>query len=165
MEALDKGTNKKSDIKITGASTLSSDEVDRMVNEAEKFAEDDKAKREAVDVRNQADSMVYQTEKQLDELADKVPEDIKAKVQGKLDELKASLQGEDVEAIKSAQEALQQEVVSLGQAIYSQQGGEGRRAGAAATWGAGPHRDGEQQERRERERRQRRGRRVQGGGR
>ena len=130
VEALDKGTNKKSDIKITGASTLSSDEVDRMVNEAEKFAEDDKAKREAVDVRNQADSMVYQTEKQLDELADKVPEDIKAKVQGKLDELKASLQGEDVEAIKSAQEALQQEVVSLGQAIYSQQGGEGAEGGA-----------------------------------
>ena len=72
--------------------------------------------------------MVYQTEKQLDELADKVPEDIKAG-QGKLDELKASLQGEDVEAIKSAQEALQQEVVSLGQAIYSAgRGGGGGRA-------------------------------------
>merc|ERR1712157_543865 len=92
VEALDKGTNKKSDIKITGASTLSSDEVDRMV---------------------------YQTEKQLTELADKVPADVKEKVEGKLNDLKASLQTEDIAAIKEAQEALQQEVVSLGQAIYS----------------------------------------------
>merc|ERR1711937_216399 len=119
VEALDKGTNKKSDIKITGASTLSDDEVNRMVNDAEKFAETDKEKREAVDVRNQADSMVYQTEKQLTELADKVPADVKEKVEGKLNDLKASLQTEDIAAIKEAQEALQQEVVSLGQAIYS----------------------------------------------
>jgi len=136
VTALDKGTNKQSDIKITGASTLSSDEVDRMVNEAEKFADADKEKREAVDVRNQADSMVYQTEKQLSELADKVPADVKEKVEGKLNDLKASLQTEDVEAIKAAQEALQQEVVQLGQAIYSnaegaQPGGEGPEGGAA----------------------------------
>jgi len=139
VEALDKGTNKKSDIKITGASTLSSDEVDRMVNEAEKFADADKEKREAVDVRNQADSMVYQTEKQLSELADKVPADVKDKVEGKLNDLKASLETEDVAAIKAAQEALQQEVVSLGQAIYSNtEGGDPAAAGADPTAGAGP---------------------------
>merc|ERR1719353_2367224 len=132
VEALDKGTNKKSDIQITGASTLSSDEVDRMVNEAEKFADADKEKREAVDVRNQADSMVYQTEKQLSELADKVPADVKDKVETKLNDLKASLETEDVAAIKQAQEALQQEVVSLGQAIYS------NTEGADPTAGAGP---------------------------
>ena len=137
--ASDKGTGKTQDIKITGASTLSSDEVDRMVNEAESFAEEDKKKREAVDVRNQADSMVYQTEKQLTELADKVPEDVKGKVQAKLDALKESLTGEDVEAIKEAQEALQNEVVSLGQAIYSQ--GEGA-PGAGPEGGAAPGAEG-----------------------
>merc|ERR1719230_2370926 len=68
VTATDKGTNKKQDIRITGASTLSSDEVDRMVNEAEKFASEDKEKREAVDIKNQADSTAYQTEKQLTEV-------------------------------------------------------------------------------------------------
>merc|ERR1719440_133206 len=120
VEALDKGTNKKSDIQITGASTLSDNEVESMMKDAEANADADKEKREAVDVRNQADSMVYQTEKQLDELADKVPADVKDKVETKLNDLKASLETEDVAAIKQAQEALQQEVVSLGQAIYSQ---------------------------------------------
>jgi L1 cell adhesion molecule like protein len=139
VEALDKGTSKKSDIKITGASTLSSDEVDRMVDEAEKFAETDKEKREAVDVRNQADSMVYQTEKQLTELADKVPADVKEKVEGKLNDLKASLQTEDIAAIKEAQEALQQEVVSLGQAIYSNtEGGAPGAEGAEGQQAPGP---------------------------
>merc|ERR1711959_415393 len=136
VEALDKGTNKKSDIKITGASTLSDDEVNRMVNDAEKFAETDKEKREAVDVRNQADSMVYQTEKQLTEFGDKVPADVKEKVEGKLNDLKTSLQGENIAAIKEAQEALQQEVVSLGQAIYSQ--GEGGAPGPDGQPGAQP---------------------------
>ena len=136
VEALDKGTSKKSDIKITGASTLSDDEVNRMVNDAEKFAETDKEKREAVDVRNQADSMVYQTEKQLTEFGDKVPADVKEKVEGKLNDLKTSLQGENIAAIKEAQEALQQEVVSLGQAIYSQ--GEGGAPGPDGQPGAQP---------------------------
>ena len=68
----DKGTGKKQDIKITGASTLAGDEVDRMVKDAERFADEDKKKREAVDTRNQADSLVYQTEKQLKDLGDKV---------------------------------------------------------------------------------------------
>uniref|UniRef100_A0A7S2T2V6 Heat shock protein 70 n=1 Tax=Chloropicon primus TaxID=1764295 RepID=A0A7S2T2V6_9CHLO len=138
VEALDKGTNKKADIKITGASTLSDDEVNRMVNEAEKFSEADKQKREAVDVRNQADSMVYQTEKQLNELADKVPADIKEKVEAKLNDLKSSLQTEDVEAIKAAQEALQQEVVQLGQAIYSNTEGGDQGAPGAGDAGMGP---------------------------
>ena len=68
----DKGTGKKQDIKITGASTLAGDEVDRMVKDAERFADEDKKKREAVDTRNQADSLVYQTEKQIKDLGDKV---------------------------------------------------------------------------------------------
>merc|ERR1719197_14399 len=118
VEACDKGTGKKADIKITGASTLSSDEVDRMVSEAEKFSEEDKKKREDVDVRNNADSMAYQTEKQLTELGDKVPEDVKEKVNQKLTELKSAVEGGDIAQMKEAQEALQKEVMEMGQAMY-----------------------------------------------
>lgn len=84
VTATDKGTGKKQDIKITGASTLPKDEVDRMVNEADKFAAEDKKKREAVETKNNAESLVYQTEKQLRELGDKVPADVKAKVEEKI---------------------------------------------------------------------------------
>merc|ERR1719478_1554334 len=118
VEACDKGTGKAADIKITGASTLSSDEVDRMVSEAEKFSEEDKKKREDVDVRNNADSMAYQTEKQLTELGDKVPEDVKEKVNQKLTELKSAVEGGDIAQMKEAQEALQKEVMEMGQAMY-----------------------------------------------
>ena len=118
VEACDKGTGKKQDIKITGASTLSSDEVERMVAEAESFAAEDATRREAVEVRNSADSMVYQTEKQLKELEDKVPTDVADKVKEKVADLRAALAAEDVEKMKSAQESLQQEVMALGQAMY-----------------------------------------------
>merc|ERR1712159_412788 len=118
VEACDKGTGKKQDIKITGASTLSSDEVDRMVSEDEKFSEEDKKKREDVDVRTNADSMAYQTEKQLTELGDKVPEDVKEKVNQKLTELKSAVEGGDIAQMKEAQEALQKEVMEMGQAMY-----------------------------------------------
>merc|ERR1712216_829467 len=91
VTALDKGSSKQADIKITGASTLSDDEVNRMVNDAEKNAAEDGKKREEVDTRNQADSMVYQTEKQLTELGDKVPAEMKTKVEGKLTELKDAI--------------------------------------------------------------------------
>merc|ERR1719181_2549857 len=113
--------NKKQDIRITGASTLSSDEVDRMVNEAEKFASEDKEKREAVDIKNQADSTAYQTEKQITELGDKVPQDVKAKVEAKLKDLKDAIASESTEAMKTTQEALQQEVMAMGQSMYSQE--------------------------------------------
>lgn len=118
VEACDKGTGKKQDIKITGASTLSSDEVDKMVADAEKFASEDKAKREAVEVKNSADSMVYQTEKQLKELEDKIPADAKDTVLEKLNDLKQAIASDDVERMKNAQEALQQQVMSMGQAMY-----------------------------------------------
>merc|ERR1711869_82333 len=90
------------DIKITGASTLSDDEVNRMVNEAEKNAAEDGKKREEVDTKNQADSMVYQTEKQLQELGDKVPAEMKTKVEGKLAELKEAVASGSVEGKGSA---------------------------------------------------------------
>merc|ERR1719230_423293 len=105
VEATDKGSGKKTDIKITGASTLSSDEVERMVNESEMYADEDKKKREAVDTKNQADGMVYQSEKQLEELKEKIPSDIKEKVEVKIKELKEAIASEDVEKMKAAHEA------------------------------------------------------------
>eukprot|EP00244_Chara_vulgaris_P007585 TRINITY_DN282_c0_g1_i8.p1 TRINITY_DN282_c0_g1~~TRINITY_DN282_c0_g1_i8.p1 ORF type:complete len:346 (-),score=108.22 TRINITY_DN282_c0_g1_i8:441-1331(-) len=132
VAAIDKGTGKKQDIKITGASTLPSDEVERMVKEAERFSKEDTEKREAVDTKNQADSMIYQTEKQLTELGDKIPGEIKAKVEDKLKALKDTVASGSTQAIKDAQSALQTEVMAMGQSVYSQAGA----AGAGPTPGA-----------------------------
>ncbi|KAL4601421.1 hypothetical protein ACB092_11G272000 [Castanea dentata] len=122
VTAIDKGTGKKQDITITGASTLPSDEVDKMVKEAEKFAKEDKEKRDAIGTKNQADSVLYQTEKQLKELGDKVPGPVKEKVEAKVKELKDAISGGSTQAIKDAMAALNQEVMQLGQSIYSQPG-------------------------------------------
>ncbi|CAN1305859.1 Stromal 70 kDa heat shock-related protein, chloroplastic [Linum perenne] len=135
VAAVDKGTGKKQDITITGASTLPSDEVDKMVKEAERFAKEDKEKRDAIDTKNQADSIVYQTEKQLKELGEKVPAPVKEKVESKLKELKEAIDGGVTQTIKDAMAALNQEVMQLGQSLYNQQGAPG--AAAAAGAGAG----------------------------
>jgi chaperone protein DnaK len=133
VAAIDKGTGKKQDITITGASTLPKDEVEKMVQEAEKFAKEDKEKREAIDTKNQAESVVYQTEKQLKELGDKVPSDVKGKVEVKLTELKDAITSDNTQSIKDAMAALNQEVMQLGQSLYNQPG-----AGAAPGADAGP---------------------------
>ncbi|XP_026417715.1 stromal 70 kDa heat shock-related protein, chloroplastic-like [Papaver somniferum] len=122
VSATDKGTGKKQDIKITGASTLPGDEVERMVKEAERFAGEDKEKRDAIDTKNQADSVIYQTEKQLKELGEKVPAEVKDKVEAKLGELKEAVSGGSTQAIKDAMTALNQEVMQLGQSLYDQPG-------------------------------------------
>ncbi|KAM3408005.1 hypothetical protein ACQJBY_001350 [Aegilops geniculata] len=122
VAAVDKGTGKKQDITITGASTLPKDEVEKMVEEAEKFAAEDKEKRDAIDTKNQAESVIYQTEKQLKELGDKVPGDVKEKVEGKLKELQDAVAGGSTQTIKDALAALNQEVMQLGQSLYQQQG-------------------------------------------
>ena len=137
VSAADKGTGKVADIKITGASTLSEDEVEKMVKDAEAFASEDAAKRDAVDTKNSADSMCYQTEKQMTELGDKIPEDVKEKVNAKLADLRAAIEADDLEGMKTKQEALQQEVMAMGQAMY-QGGGGGAPPGADAGAGAGP---------------------------
>ncbi|KAI4992661.1 hypothetical protein ZWY2020_059762 [Hordeum vulgare] len=120
VAAVDKGTGKKQDITITGASTLPKDEVERMVEEADKFAQEDKEKRDAIDTKNQADSVVYQTEKQLKELGDKVPAPVKEKVDVKLQELKDAIAGGSTQSMKTSMEALNQEVMQIGQAMYNQ---------------------------------------------
>ena len=96
-----------------------------MVQEADKFAKEDKEKRDAIDTKNQADSVVYQTEKQLKELGDKVPGPVKEKVEAKLGELKDAISGGSTQVIKDAMAALNQEVMQLGQSLYSQPGAAG----------------------------------------
>lgn len=128
VAATDKGSSKKQEIKITGASTLPSDEVDKMVQDAEKNAAEDQKRRELVDTKNQADSLAYQTEKQLKEFGDKVPADVKTKIEAKISELKEAIPTDDVEKIKAAMEAVQKDAMEIGQAVYSQ--------GAAADGGA-----------------------------
>ncbi|CAL5348177.1 unnamed protein product [Camellia sinensis] len=110
VTAVGKGTGKKQDITITGVSTLPKDEVDKMVKEAEKFAKEVKEKRDAIDTKNQAESVVYQTEKQLKELGGKVHPPVKEKVETKLKELKDAI----TQTIKDAMASLNQEVMQLG---------------------------------------------------
>jgi len=139
VTATDKGTGRKQDIKITGASTLAKDDVERMVGEAEKFAAEDKKRREAVDTKNQAESIIYQTEKQLTELGDKVPAEVKSNVEAKVADLKAAVATDDAEAIRTKLEILQKEVIQMGQAIYQQPGAAGAPgADAGPGAGAGP---------------------------
>jgi len=134
VTASDKGTGKQTDIKITGASTLSDNEVESMMKDAEANADADKAKRDAIDTKNSADSMLYQTKKQLTELGDKIPEDVKSKVEAKLGELEEAINSDNTEKMKAAQEALQQEVMAMGQSMYQQPGAD---AGAAGPGGPG----------------------------
>ena len=130
VSATDKGTGKVADIKITGASTLADDEVERMMKDAEANAEADQAQRDAVDTKNQADSAVYQTKKQLEEFGDKAPADLKSTVEDKLKALEEAVAADNIADMKSGQEALQEAMMALGQAVYSQ-GAPGPEAGGA----------------------------------
>ncbi|NER35900.1 MAG: molecular chaperone DnaK [Oscillatoria sp. SIO1A7] len=123
VNAKDKGTGKEQSISITGASTLPSDEVDRMVQEAEANAEADQERREKIDLKNQADSLAYQAEKQMNELGDKVSADDKSKVDGLVSDLKDAIAKEDYDRMKSTTEELQQTLYNIGSSIYQQ--GEG----------------------------------------
>lgn len=111
-----------------------------MVSEAERFAKEDKEKREAIDTKNQAESVVYQTEKQLKELGDKIPGEVKEKVEVKLGELKEAINGGSTQAIKDTMAALNQEVMQIGQSLYNQPGAGGAAPGAGPAPGgdAGP---------------------------
>ena len=119
VSAKDKGTGVEQSMTITGGTSLSKDDIDRMVKDAEAHAEQDKARREAADTRNAAESVAYSVEKLLKENGDKLPEDVKTEVQGDVDELKKALEGDDDAAVKSAFEKLQASQSKLGEALYA----------------------------------------------
>jgi molecular chaperone DnaK len=119
VTAKDKGTGKEQSITISGASTLPSDEVERMVKESEQNATKDKEKRQQIELKNQADSLCYQSEKQLKELGDKVTSDDKTKVEGLISELRASIQAENFDKIQSLTTELQNQLMEIGKKVYS----------------------------------------------
>ena len=120
VSAKDKSTGKEQQIRIQASGGLSDDEIERMVKEAEENAEEDKKKRESVDTKNHADSLINETEKNLKEHGDKVPEEDKNKITADIEELKKVKDGDDMEAIKTKTEALVQSSMKLGEAIYKQ---------------------------------------------
>ena len=123
VTAKDKGTGKEQSISITGASTLDDAEVDRMVKDAEVNAAADKERREKIDLKNQADQLSYQAEKQVDELGDKVPADEKAKIEEQIKGLKDAVAAEDYDKMKSLTTELQQALYSISANLYQQAGG------------------------------------------
>ncbi|MFZ9535824.1 MAG: molecular chaperone DnaK, partial [Vulcanococcus sp.] len=134
VTAKDKGSGKEQSISITGASTLSDNEVEKMVKDAEANASADKEKRERIDLKNQAETLIYQAEKQLGELGDKVGAEDKSKVEASSAKLKEAIEKEDYDTMKSELETLQQALYAAGAAVYQQAAGA---EGAAAPGGDG----------------------------
>ncbi|HIW54200.1 MAG TPA: Hsp70 family protein, partial [Candidatus Ruthenibacterium merdigallinarum] len=132
VSAKDLGTGKEQHITITASSNMSKEDIDKAVREAEQYAAEDKKRREEVDLRNGADQMVFQTEKALNELGDKVSASEKADVEAKVAALKEALKGSDVEAIKAKQEELQKAFYAISEKVYK----EAAQAQQAAQGGA-----------------------------
>ena len=142
VNAKDLATNKEQSMTVTGGSALGKDEIDKMVKDAEQFAEEDKKRRESVDLRNEADALVFRTEKLLNENAETIDDSTKQPVTEAVEALKEALKGEDDEQVKSAVEDLNQKAAAMGQAMYaaaqaqaqqSQDGAEGEAADDAST--------------------------------
>ncbi len=133
VTAKDLGTGKEQKITITASSGLSEAEIEKMVNEAKAHAEDDKAAKDKIETRNKADSMVYQTEKQLKEHGDKLPPEVKGQIDSGIAKLKKQIESDDTAAMKSTMQELEQLLMKLGEAVYAQQqqqGAAGNTAGA-----------------------------------
>ena len=144
VSATDKATGKEANITITASTNLSDAEIDKAVKEAEQFAEEDKKRKEAIEVKNNAEQTVYQTEKTLNELGDKVSAEEKSEIEAKIEEVKKVKDGDDIEAIKKAMEDLTQAFYKVPEKLYQQNGGAqgqgfdpnnmgGANAGAGAT--------------------------------
>jgi len=132
VSAKDLGTGREQSMTITGGSALGKDDIERMMRDAEAHAEDDRQRRDEADVRNQADQLVYQTERFLADNADKVPAEAKSNVEGPLAELKKLLEGTDTEAIKAGIEKVATASQALGAAMYQEsQAAAGAEAPAA----------------------------------
>jgi molecular chaperone DnaK len=134
VSAKDLGTGKQQSMTITGGSALPKDDIARMMREAEEFAEEDRRRKEEVETRNNAESLVYSTEKFLSENADKVPADVKGEVESSVGELKTALEGSDVTAIQTAHDALARTSQKLGEAMYA----AAQASGAAGATDGGP---------------------------
>ena len=142
VSAKDLGTGKEQKITITSSSNLSKEDIDKAVKEAEQFAAEDKKQKEAIDARNEAESLVYQTEKSLGELGGKISDSEKAPVEAALNKLKETLKGTDVEAIKADAEALKQAFYAVAEKMYAQanpQGAPGADMGAQGGGQTGPN--------------------------
>jgi molecular chaperone DnaK len=142
VSARDRGTGKEQSMTITGGGSLPREDIDRMVREAEEYAEEDRRRREAAEAKNQAESLVYSTEKSLTDYGDKITEEDRSTVQAALTELKEKLTGDDSVAIRSATEKLQQASYKLAEAVYSSQqaqqspDGDAGQPGPAASAGS-----------------------------
>ncbi len=144
VSAKDLGTGKEQHITITASSNLSKEDIDKAVREAEQYAAEDKKRKEEIDVRNAGDQMVYQTEKTLADMGDKIDPADKSEVEQKLSALKTALSGTDTESIKNATEALTQAFYKVSEKMYQQanpQGAQGFNPGAQAGPQAGPQQD------------------------
>jgi len=138
VSAKDLGTGKEQAIKIESSGGLSEEDVEKMINDAEQFADEDKAKRESVEVKNQAETLIYSTEKSISDLGDKLPEEDKTKIEACSEQLKKSMETDDMEAIKSDLEALTQASHKMAELLYSQQAeqqGDGSGEGSEDTPG------------------------------
>ena len=122
VKAHDKGTGKEQKITITASSGLSQEEIEKMQKEAEQHAADDQKRKEEVETRNMADNMAYQAEKMLRENADKVTDDLKSEIEGKVTEVRNALNGTDIEAINNVTQQLSESMQKLGAAVYEQAG-------------------------------------------
>jgi molecular chaperone DnaK len=143
VSAKDLGTGKEQKIAITASSGLSKDDVEKMVHEAESHAAEDKRQREAIDARNRADQLVYQTEKELQENAEKVPADEQAPLRAAIDAAKAALAGTDAAAIKASSESLERERLKFGEAVYRTASGPGTQPDATEGPGGSGAKSGE----------------------
>ena len=135
VSAKDQGTGKEQSMTVTGGTSLPKDEIDRMVKDAKEHEAADKKAKEDAETRNQAEAFAYSTEKLINENKDKLPADVVSEVQPKVDALKESLKGKDIDAIKNAQNDLMSAAQKIGQALYAQQGAQAGAQGAQA--GAG----------------------------
>ncbi|GAA2343249.1 molecular chaperone DnaK [Saccharopolyspora halophila] len=143
VNAKDTGTGREQSMTITGGSALPKEDIDRMVSDAEAHAEEDQKRREEAEVRNQAESLVHQTEKVLTDNADKIPDDTRAPVQEAVTEVKEALKGEDVDRIRAAMDDLAAKSQTIGQAVYGQGAQPGAESAATGGDGGATTQDGE----------------------
>ncbi|MBQ3055892.1 MAG: molecular chaperone DnaK [Clostridia bacterium] len=137
VSAMDKGTGKETNITITSSTNMSQEDIDRAVKDAERFAEEDKKQKEAVDTKNHAETLIFQSEKTLTEIGDKVSEEEKAEVKSAIEKLRITVAGGDTAAIKADTEALEKAFYALSEKLYKQQGAAGADMGGADAGASG----------------------------